>query len=97
VGRAVRLCLLNIGGGHPGVGDRALFGSPGKFTLCLAEAQQDSPFPPLHTRLGYRAEQSTVTVVNVDGPQSVVCAIDGDSAASAERLLRQLASAAGNP
>ena len=97
VGRAVRLCLLNIGGGHPGVGDMALLGHPGKFTCCLAEAEEDSPFPPLHTRLGYSEEQSTVTVVNVDGPQSVVCAIDGDITASAERLLRQLASAAGNP
>jgi hypothetical protein len=97
VGRAVRLCLLNIGGGHPGVGDMALFGQPGKFTLCLAEAEEDSPFPPLHTRLGYSEEQSTVTVVNVDGPQSVVCAIDEDISASAERLLHQIASAAGSP
>lgn len=97
VGRAVRLCLLNIGGGHPGVGDMALFGHPGKFTLCLAEAEEDSPFPPLHTRLGYSDEQSTVTLVNVDGPQSVACAIEEDIPASAERLLHQLASAAGNP
>ena len=97
VGRAVRLCLLNIGGGRPGIGDMALFGSPAKFTFCLAEDEESSPFPPLHTRLGFDPAQTTVTVVNVEAPHSVVCLMSEDTAATAERLLRQLASAVGNP
>ena len=55
IGRALRLCLINIGGGRPGVSDMALLGHPGKFTYCLAEAEEDSPFPPLHTSLGFDA------------------------------------------
>lgn len=34
IGRALRLVLMNIGGGRPGTGDMALLGQPGKFT-CL--------------------------------------------------------------
>lgn len=97
VGRAVRLCLLNIGGGRPGVGDMALFGQPGKFTFCLAEAEEESPFPPLHTRLGFSADQSTVTLVNVESPHSIICTMSDDDIATSTRLLHQLAMAVGNP
>ena len=37
IGRAMRLILLNIGGGIPGEGDKATHGSPAKFTLCIGE------------------------------------------------------------
>lgn len=43
IGRALRLCLINIGGGRPGVSDMALHGHPGKFTYCLAELEEESP------------------------------------------------------
>ena len=32
IGRALRLCLINIGGGRPGRSEMALLGHPGKFT-----------------------------------------------------------------
>jgi hypothetical protein len=97
VGRAARLCLINIGGGRPGIGDMALIGHPGKFTYCLAEAEEDSPFLPLHARLGFRSEQSVVTLINVEAPHSVLCMITDDTEDTADRLLRQLAAAVGNP
>jgi hypothetical protein len=97
VGRAIRLCLVNIGGGRPGIGDMALIGQPGKFTFCLAEAEELSPYPPLHTRLGYLEDQSVVTLINVEAPHSVLCKIGGGKLECAQRLLRQLASAVGNP
>lgn len=97
VGRAVRLCLINIGGGRPGIGDMALIGHPGKFTYCLAEAEEDSPFPPLHARLGFRSDQSVVTLVNVEAPHSVMCMITDDTKDTADRLIWQLAAAIGSP
>lgn len=97
VGRAVRLCMLNIGGGRPGVGDMALLGHAGKFTFCLAEAQESSPYPPLHARLGYSLDQSTVTLVSVESPHSVVCTPTDDVSESSNRLLRQISLAVGNP
>ena len=43
LGRALRLAMINIGGGRPGESDMALLGHPGKFTYCLAEAAEASP------------------------------------------------------
>lgn len=91
IGRAVRLCMINIGGGRAGVSDMALLGHPGKFTFCLAEAEEDSPFPPLHTARGFDAGQSTVTVAGVEAPHSVICAPGAGDPSNADRLLFQLA------
>ena len=65
IGRAVRLVMLNLGGGWPGAVSLAGLGQPGRYTLCLAE-REDSPWPPLHVELGYRPEQSTVTVLRAE-------------------------------
>ena len=46
VGRAIRLVLWNIGGGYAGEIDRAAFGHPGKYTFCIAENSQKSPWGP---------------------------------------------------
>ena len=37
LGRAIRLILMNVGGGWPGAGDRSTQGSPAKFAYCVAE------------------------------------------------------------
>ena len=71
IGRAIRLALMNIGGGRPGVLDRATFGSPAKFAYCAAENEEANPWEPLHVELGYSPETSTVTVVAAEGPHNV--------------------------
>jgi hypothetical protein len=91
IGRAVRLAMINIGGGRPGTSDMALLGHPGKFTFCLGEDEEASPWPPLHTSLGYDIDQSTVTVVCTEGPHSVVCFPDDDPEVYADHLLNALA------
>jgi hypothetical protein len=37
--------MLNVGGGLPGVGDMATLGSSAKFACCVAEVEEESPFP----------------------------------------------------
>ena len=91
IGRALRLCLMNIGGARPGHGDMAALGQPGKFTCCLAEDEEGSPFSPLHTSFGYDADQSAVTVVGVDAPHSVMMQTDDDDPEAHERILRVVA------
>jgi hypothetical protein len=93
IGRALRLAMINIGGGRPGISDMALLGHPGKFSFCLAEAEEASPFPPLHTTRGFEAEQSVVTVIGTDAPHSVCVETDADDPTSGERLLRSFAGA----
>ncbi|MEM7016684.1 MAG: hypothetical protein AAF512_05000 [Pseudomonadota bacterium] len=90
IGRALRLCLINIGGGKPGVSDMALLGHPGKFTYCLAEAEEDSPFPPMHTSLGFEASDSVVTVLGCEAPHSVLYSDNADDPEDAEKLLHVL-------
>jgi hypothetical protein len=96
IGRALRLAMINVGGGRSGTADMALLGHPGKFTFCLAEDEEESPFPPLHTSRGYGAEQSTVTVLGTDAPHSVIGVTDADDPTSADRLLNSLAGAFAN-
>lgn len=92
IGRAVRLAMINIGGARPGESDMALHGHPGKFTFCIAEDEEHSPFPPLHTTFGYTGEQSVVTVVGSEAPHSAFFIGDADDPeGSAEELLGILA------
>jgi hypothetical protein len=71
VGRAIRLVLLNALGYQPGVLDRAAFAHPGRYTYCIAEDEENSPWEPLHVERGFRAEESTVTVFTAMGPWQV--------------------------
>lgn len=96
IGRALRLVLLNIGGARPGISDMALLGHAGKFTAVLAEDEEASPFPPLHTSLGYETSQSVVTVVGTESPHSVLSVGDADDPSSPTRLLDSLAATIAN-
>jgi len=62
IGRAVRLVMRNTIGTLPGELDRSSLGHGGKYTFCIAENEEDSPWPPFHTTRGFRKDQSTVTV-----------------------------------
>ena len=96
IGRAVRLCMMNIGGARPGVSDMALLGHPGKFSFCLAEDETSSPWEPLATAYGYSSDESVVTILGAEAPHSVVFTNDADDKNSPLRLLRALAVAIAN-
>ncbi|MDH4144044.1 MAG: hypothetical protein OEY23_02630 [Acidimicrobiia bacterium] len=71
IGRALRLCLLNIGGGTPGDGDRATQGTPAKIAYCVAENQAESPWEPYHVEHGFDPDDSVVTVIACEGPHNI--------------------------
>lgn len=71
IGRAIRLILINIGGEIPGVTDPSTHGQPGKYSFCIAEAEDESPWVPLHVELGHSKEQSAVTLIGAGGPQNL--------------------------
>ena len=72
IGRAVKLALLNLGGAKPGNVDKAVLGMPGKYSFCLGEFEEESPFEPLHVELGFSPEESVVTVIGAQGTQNVL-------------------------
>jgi len=71
IGRAVKLILTNIGKAIPGVTDKATLGHPGKYTYCIAENEEQSPWEPLHVERGHKREQSAVTVFGCEAPHNV--------------------------
>ena len=71
IGRAVRLALVNIGAAIPGTGDMATAGTPAKFTFCVAENEDASPWEPLHVEMGLPKEATAVTVVAAESPHNV--------------------------
>ncbi len=96
IGRALRLVLHNIGGARPGVSDMALLGHGAKFGAVLAEGEEESPWPPLHTSLGFSADDSTATVVGTEPPHSVMSVGDADDPNAPDRLLNSLATTIAN-
>ncbi|MCG8542712.1 MAG: TlpA family protein disulfide reductase, partial [Alphaproteobacteria bacterium] len=52
IGRALRLLLINVGGGIPAVTDMATHGPPGKYSYCIGEDGAGSPWTPLHAERG---------------------------------------------
>ena len=72
IGRAMRLLMINVGGGKPGAIDKATFGQPAKFTFCIAENEEANPWEPLHVERGYKREDSAVTACGVASIINVV-------------------------
>ena len=71
IGRAMRLVLMNVGGGIPGEGDQATHGSPAKFSYCVAENEASTPWEPFRVTRGFSKTDSTVTVFSGEGPHNV--------------------------
>jgi hypothetical protein len=62
IGRAVSLCLRNIGGQRAGETSRTVFGQPARFGMCFGEWEERSPWPSLAVRQGFAADADVVTV-----------------------------------
>jgi hypothetical protein len=71
IGRAVRLVLANVGDAQPWSFDRASSGLPTKYSWCVAENEDASPWEPFHTTRGYPNDADVVTVVGGHGPITV--------------------------
>jgi hypothetical protein len=84
IGRAVRLVLMNLGGGVPGKTDMATQGSPAKFSFCAGENEEASPWAPLHVERGMSPEESAVLVHGGEAPHNLQ---DHASATPAELLM----------
>jgi hypothetical protein len=87
IGRATRLILLNVGGAKPGITDLSTQGQPSKYSFCIAENEEISPWEPLHVERGFDGSSSTVTVCGVENPHN----INDHTADDAENLLTTIA------
>ncbi len=72
IGRAVRLIIMNVTGGVPGLLDRSTFGFGGKYSFVIAEDEEASPWEPLHVQRGLKPEESAITVFAVHSPTQFI-------------------------
>jgi len=87
VGRALRLVAINVFGLAPGVLDQSTQGTPAKYSLCLAENEEHSPWPALAQEHGVAVGESTVTAISMRS----VSHIEARQARTAEQLLYDIA------
>jgi hypothetical protein len=72
IGRAVRLVWGNIGGARPGDISMSTFAQAGRYTYCIGEREEESPWEPLHVEHGFAPADSTVAALAAEAPQVVV-------------------------
>lgn len=69
VGRAIRLILIHIAGSATGSGDASTQGQPSKYSYCIAENAEQSPWDSYAQRSGVNA-QSAVTIACGENPHN---------------------------
>ncbi len=62
IGRALRLFIINLGGGTPGVNIMGNIGNVSCYTFCFAENEEESPWESFALEQGYKKNESTLTV-----------------------------------
>ena len=87
IGRAIRLILMNIGAGLPGISSMTVFGMPSRFTYCLTENSEDNPWESLSVSKGYSANENVLTMAMVESPRFCW----DDVSDEPERLIRGIA------
>jgi hypothetical protein len=68
IGRALRLVMINLGGTRAGQISMSTMGHPGRYTYCIGEYEEVSPWEPLHVERGFAAGDSTVTLFSGESP-----------------------------
>jgi hypothetical protein len=96
IGRAIRLVMLSVGGGIAGELDKATLGHPGKYTYCIAENEEESPWAPYHVEHGYAPEDSTVFVIPAEAPHSVTNHVANDPQGILDSMVSAMSTIASN-
>jgi len=71
IGRAVRLVWQNVGGAAAGGISMSTFSQTGRYSYCIGENEEESPWEPLHVEHGFAADDSTVAAIAAEAPQVV--------------------------
>lgn len=71
IGRAISLIMLNVAGRVPAEVCKAVIAHPGRYGMCIGEREEASPWEPLHVELGFKPDESTVTILMPSGIHSL--------------------------
>jgi hypothetical protein len=64
IGRALRLFIINLGGGKPGINMMGVIGNTSSVSFCFPEYEERSPWTPLSVELGFKPDENTLTLFN---------------------------------
>ncbi|WP_255621156.1 hypothetical protein [Pseudonocardia sp. DSM 110487] len=87
IGRAIRLAAMNVFGLRPHALDQATQGTPAKYTCCIGENEEESPWPAFHEEFGFGRGASAVTAMTMRS----VAHVEARHTSDAAQLLRDLA------
>lgn len=87
IGRAVRLLLMNLGAGLAGKASATVFSSPIRYTACLTENVEHSPWETLAVSRGYGTGENVITCAMGESPRLHF----DDVSTEPQRLLRGIA------
>jgi hypothetical protein len=65
IGRAIRLTAINVFGLRPHQLDQATQATLGKYSACIGENEEESPWEPFHVEHGLAADASAVTAYTI--------------------------------
>ena len=71
IGRALRLVCVNVGGATPGGVSMSTLAHPGRYSYCIGEREEESPWESLCVEHGFAPGDSTVAVLAADAPLGV--------------------------
>ena len=71
IGRALRLVCVNLGGAIPGVVSMSTLAHPGRYTYCIGEREEVSPWESLAVEHGFAPTDDTVALLAADAPLTI--------------------------
>ena len=71
IGRALRFVCVNLGGAVPGVVSMSTLAHPGRYTYCIGEREEASPWESLAVEHGFAPTDDTVALLAADAPLTV--------------------------
>ncbi|HEU5323840.1 MAG TPA: hypothetical protein VFX28_23760, partial [Methylomirabilota bacterium] len=71
IGRALRLVCVNVGGATPGGVSMSTLAHPGRYTYCIGEHEEASPWDSLAVEHGFAPGDSVVGALAADAPIGV--------------------------
>jgi hypothetical protein len=87
IGRAIRLMLFNLGGGIPGVASATIFATPLRYTACITENMDKSPWESIAVSRGHAPDDDVITCAMVESPRQCF----DDVSQEPQRLLTGIA------
>jgi hypothetical protein len=63
--------MINLGGTRAGHISMSTMGHPGRYTYCIGEYEEVSPWEPLSVERGFAPTESTVTLFSGEGPFTI--------------------------